>query len=564
MEALGFVELVDFDRKKAFKGSAGETPLTPPAMTWCDRFTARLWEGEAGRGVILRQVPSDWMDVLDDKRALHGLMCDDEVCGDPENLRAGEEGGGGGGVEEEELRGRGVLGRTARKEVAGEGKQCGQSSPTPALRLPFPAHLAEDFLRLASCDAPVNATTATAAATAWYVKHARGIKGKQVERHSTVAAARAWLQRLPAHPPSGAAPGRHPNDHPSQQDYIVQAEVPPLLLPDRRRFCIRHHVLLVVPPYQHRGRGRGAACRGGGGMAAAAAYSHCDVIMMPHAVPECSKSGGSGCGKGEDNGADGGGGVETEENDAAEGDKGRYVQQAGSDHPCPFLLGNTDAARSVDLRALERVVPGVDADRTMAQLEGTARCVLERFCRHVEREQRRVWEVEEGGKEEGEATTGRAGAEGVAGGAEGRGLTDGFGGGGGGGGSDSGIAGSVLPNCGGGGDGGGDGGCGGGGGGGGDEDGSNNSAGDDGSRGGWYYNLFGFDLVLERDTGDAVLLEVNVFPALAAGTVGAVPRAVFSRLVDDTLRLLAPILEADGDLCRTPPALGGFVDLQLG
>ena len=330
----------------------------------------------------------------------------------------------------------------------------------------------------------------------------------------------------------------------------MQAEVPPLLLPDRRRFCIRHHVLLVVPPYQH--RGRGAACRGGGGMAAAAAYSHCDVILMPHAVPECSKSGDSGCGKGEDDSARGVG-VETEENDeAAGGDKGRYVQQAGSDHPCPFLLGNTDAARSVDLRALERVVPGVDADRTMAQLEGTARCVLERYCRHVEREQRRVWEVEGGGKEAGEATTGRAGAEGVAGGAEGRGLTDGFGGDGGGG-SDGGIAGSVLPNC--GGDGGG---------GGGDEDGSNNSAGDDGSRGGWYYNLFGFDLVLERDTADAVLLEVNVFPALAAGTVGAVPRAVFSRLVDDTLRLLAPILDAEGECAATPPALGGFVDLRLG
>ena len=58
----------------------------------------------------------------------------------------------------------------------------------------------------------------------WFVKHRRGIKGKQVERHVTAAAARAWLDRLPVAGP-GLDPDRHPNDQPTQSDYVVQLEV---------------------------------------------------------------------------------------------------------------------------------------------------------------------------------------------------------------------------------------------------------------------------------------------------------------------------------------------------
>jgi hypothetical protein len=61
--------------------------------------------------------------------------------------------------------------------------------------------------------------------------------------------------------------------------------------------------------------------------------------------------------------------------------------------------------------------------------------------------------------------------------------------------------------------------------------------------GGWLYNVFGFDVVFDGQSADAVLLEVNVFPAIAGGTMGAVPRDVYARLVDDTLRLLGPILD---------------------
>ena len=40
-----------------------------------------------------------------------------------------------------------------------------------------------------------------------------------------------------------------------------------------------------------------------------------------------------------------------------------------------------------------------------------------------------------------------------------------------------------------------------------------------------------FDLVLEGGSADAVLLEVNAFPAIAGGTMAAVPRGVYARLV---------------------------------
>ena len=60
---------------------------------------------------------------------------------------------------------------------------------------------------------------------------------------------------------------------------------------------------------------------------------------------------------------------------------------------------------------------------------------------------------------------------------------------------------------------------------------------------------------------EPALLEVNVFPAIAAGTMAAVPRDIYARLVDDTLRLLAPILDAPAE--PAPPPLGGFADVHL-
>ena len=45
------------------------------------------------------------------------------------------------------------------------------------------------------------------------------------------------------------------------------------------------------------------------------------------------------------------------------------------------------------------------------------------------------------------------------------------------------------------------------------------------------------------------------------GTMGAVPRDIYGRIVDDTLRLLAPILDNPHD--PADPPLGGFVDLEI-
>jgi len=89
--------------------------------------------------------------------------------------------------------------------------------------------------------------------------------------------------------------------------------------------------------------------------------------------------------------------------------------------------------------------------------------------------------------------------------------------------------------------------------------------GEEAAASGWVYNLFGFDLVLEGGTGEPVLLEVNVYPAIAGGTMGGVPRGVYARLVDDTLRLLAPVLDAHPlpPPLSPPPRLGGFADLGL-
>eukprot|EP01051_Picozoa_sp_SAG22_P003887 SAG22_NODE_197_length_15520_cov_116.311264_9_plen_483_part_00 len=432
LAALGFEE-VDAVRAGGGGGGGGGERLVP-VLTWCDRHSARGFEGAADEAVLLRQLPACWLDALDDKRQMHELL----------------------------------LGEDAR--------------PGSQLKLPA-TFLAEDFLPAAVGPAAGGA----GGGGAWYTKHARGIKGNQVDRHSSAAAARAWLDTLPAELPAAVATAatgvmdddaaaaraaeqrehrtRHPGDHPVQRDYVVQREVPPLLLADRRRFCIRQHVLLVLPPPSDGGlRPRG--------------YSHRDLIMLPHSVPDT----------GDDGGSDGG--------------KAAHVQQVGKRHPTPSLLANADSARGAALQSLLHLPAGVDAGRATAQLEGSARVALERFCEHVA----------------GERAAAAAGRQ-AAGGAS-----------------------STAPGC----------------------------------VSSWYYNLFGFDQVLEAGTGDAVLLEVNVYPALAGGTMGAVPRAVYSRLVDDTLQLLAPILDADGaeealrqdpsspwSAGAPPPTEGGFVDLHI-
>jgi hypothetical protein len=68
-------------------------------------------------------------------------------------------------------------------------------------------------------------------------------------------------------------------------------------------------------------------------------------------------------------------------------------------------------------------------------------------------------------------------------------------------------------------------------------------------------------MVFEAETSEPVLLEINVYPAVAGGTMGAVPRGIFARTVNDTLHLLAPIL--DNPQHPAAPPLGGFVDLAI-
>jgi hypothetical protein len=372
LEALGFRE-IDVD----------EHSDVVPALTWLDRHSARSYEGDAGQGVLLRQLPHRWMNVLDDKRAMHLL-----------------------------LRGVGNAG---------------------GLRLPE-TYLGEEFLSLASAFHMVHDSRA------WFIKHARGIKGKQVERHQSPDSARNWLAALPASSQE-LDYERHPNDKPALDNYVVQLEIPPLLLADQRRFCLRQHVLIVFPPFDPTQK-KAPAPRG---------YSHRDVIVLPHSVPD-----------------DGSG-----ENKAA------FVQQVGKNHPTPSLLANSDGSRWEALRAVELQIAGMDADRVTSHLEEGARIVLERFCEHIHEERAR-----QGGAPHG-----------------------------------------------------------------------------------WYYNLFGFDQVLEagsRYTNAPVLLEINVYPAIAGGTMGLVPRDVYARLVDDTLHILSPILDCPESAAgATPLRLGGFADLDL-
>jgi hypothetical protein len=418
---LGFVEL-------DLQGDG--VVAAPPAMTWCDRHTARGYEGVAGRGVLLKQLPSAWMDTLDDKRSMHLLLAEQSAAG--------------------------------------------------ALRLPQ-TFLGEDFVAAGGVPVGSSADDTEGDGGTWYVKHARGIKGKQVERHVTAAAACAALRALPV-AIEGLDPWRHPNDTPTQSDHVVQREVRPLLLGDRR-FCLRQHVLLVLPPSSP---SSSSSCSSEAVPLVPRGFSHRDVIVMPHSAPD---------------GSDG---------------KAAHIQQVGKGHPTPTLLDNADPARSSTLQATQLAIPGVDPARATEQLECLARAVLDSFCRVAVPEEPRDGNSKRHFLQCMFKTI-------------------------------------ILPRQ------------------------ARDKHGNTGENphrktlyfAGWLYNVFGFDVVFEGPSADAVLLEVNVFPAIAGGTMSAVPREVYARLVDDTLRLLAPVLDsgcaggAGAGECSLGADLGGYADLGL-
>ena len=119
-----------------------------------------------------------------------------------------------------------------------------------------------------------------------YVKHRRGVKGQSV-RPLARDAALHWL--------SEQSPAQRAN-------FVVQAEVPPALLPDGRRFVLRSHVLVIA-------RAR-----------APSAYVHRDVVVLPHAAPD------------------------------SDGTQASHVSQAGRGHPPPTLLADLGAEHPAGLR----------------------------------------------------------------------------------------------------------------------------------------------------------------------------------------------------------------------
>ena len=90
LAALGFREARLSDLSAVGTGGDADSgALAPPIMTWVDRHTARAYEGAAGvGGIILRQIPSVWLDALDDKRTMHRLLTEPPLPPDAD-LRAG-------------------------------------------------------------------------------------------------------------------------------------------------------------------------------------------------------------------------------------------------------------------------------------------------------------------------------------------------------------------------------------------------------------------------------------------------------------------------------------------
>lgn len=63
------------------------------------------------------------------------------------------------------------------------------------------------------------------------------------------------------------------------------------------------------------------------------------------------------------------------------------------------------------------------------------------------------------------------------------------------------------------------------------------------------YHLFGVDCMVTA-SGQAVLLEVNSYPAIASGTMSVVPHDVYTRLIGDMVRLLVlPFLSTEKPPC---------------
>ena len=92
-----------------------------------------------------------------------------------------------------------------------------------------------------------------ASSALWFLKHRHGVKGQGVIPVQGLSGLRRVCGRMDAR---------------VRAQFIVQAEVEPLLLADRRRCALRSHVLVDI----------------GGGTAAPLAWHHRDVIVLPHAA----------------------------------------------------------------------------------------------------------------------------------------------------------------------------------------------------------------------------------------------------------------------------------------
>ena len=149
------------------------------------------------------------------------------------------------------------------------------------------------------------------AASRWFIKYRSGVKGNSVHPCRDLRAVQDWLAKQQHTPPArrskwakkGKATGAASAP---EVGFVVQREVPPRLL-DNRRFVLRAHAMLVL---RHE---------------ALTISVHSDVICLQYAV----------------------------EHDANSEDKAAHVSQIGKAHPAPFLL----AERQPELYAL--VLPQV-------------------------------------------------------------------------------------------------------------------------------------------------------------------------------------------------------------
>eukprot|EP00878_Enallax_costatus_P009120 GHUV01009534.1.p1 GENE.GHUV01009534.1~~GHUV01009534.1.p1 ORF type:complete len:411 (+),score=112.65 GHUV01009534.1:134-1366(+) len=125
----------------------------------------------------------------------------------------------------------------------------------------------------------------------YFIKHRSGVKGQAVYPVQTVAQLQQLQQRLKA----------------SSRNFIVQQEVPPLLL-DGRKFVLRLQVLVSVLPLQ--------------------VHLHEDVILIKHACDYSSTS----------------------------RDLAAHISSKGANHPKPLLLGDMPALREQIWPQLQQLV----------------------------------------------------------------------------------------------------------------------------------------------------------------------------------------------------------------